>query len=102
MTMSVIEARETRVGAQGRRGLGPIAGIISALLLLTAAIVANVQTDSETTGTGTTKSDRIVSLVNRGLVPEATLQPAPRLDDDLQRLKGLVNRGVVPGHTLEP
>jgi len=100
--MSVIAARDTRVGVQGRRRLGAIAGIITALLLLAGAIVANLQTDSETTRPATTKADRIVSLVNRGLVPEATLQPAPKLEDDLQRLKSLVNRGVVPGHTLEP
>ena len=100
--MSVIEARDTRVGVQGRRRLGPIAGIITALLFLATTIVANVQTDSETTGTATTRADRIVSLVNRGLLPEATLKRAPKLEDDLQRLKSLVNRGVVPGHTLEP
>jgi hypothetical protein len=77
-------------------------GIITAVILVTAAIVASVTANSGTSGTVTTKADRIVSLVNRGLVPEATLQPAPRLDDDLQRLNGLVGRGVVPRQTLEP
>jgi hypothetical protein len=101
--MSVVEARAATIGVEGRRRVrGWIAGSIAALVLVAAAIVAIVQADSGTTGIVTTKANRTVSLVNRGLVPRATLQPASRLDDDLQRLKSLVNHGHVPRQTLEP
>jgi hypothetical protein len=100
--MSVIEASDSRFGPEGRRRMGLIAGIITGLFFVTTAIVVNVQTDHAITSGVVTNADRIVGLVNRGLVPRATLQPAARIADDLERLKSIVGRGFVPPQTLEP
>lgn len=45
------------------------------------------------------RDDIVRDLVNRGLVPSQTLQPAPQSRDDI--VQDLVDRGLVPAATLD-
>jgi len=78
-----------------------------ALAVAIVALAAVVQSSDHQTSQAAVRAAPSVDarsitedLVNRGLIPRQTLEPAPQSPDDIVR--DLVNRGLIPRQTLEP